>query len=106
MQAETGCDGLMISRGVQGNLAGNRPWRPLSGSPVPIPYVASGLVSCHHLSAGIGFRGEEQGIKRYEASGRYLKGFPGAARARQRINEITSQKDLYALLDAYETELK
>jgi tRNA-dihydrouridine synthase B len=110
MRAETGCDGLMIGRGVQGN-----PWlvretvAALSGSPVPpSPTVAERFsLIRRHLSAQIGFRGEEQGIKEMRKHlAWYLKGFPGAARARQRINEITSQKDLYALLDAYETELK
>ena len=110
MRAETGCDGVMIGRGVQGN-----PWlvretvAALSGAPVPSPPTVEErfVLIRRHLTDQIEFIGEEQGIKEMRKHLTwYLKGFPGAARARQRINEITSQKALYDLLDEYETELK
>lgn len=110
MQAETGCDGVMIGRGVQGN-----PWlvreavAVLTGTPIPPPPTVEErfILIRRHLTAQIRFRGEERGTKEMRKHLTwYLKGFPGAARARQRINEITSQKALYALLDEHEMELK
>ncbi|HBR29195.1 MAG TPA: tRNA dihydrouridine synthase DusB, partial [Firmicutes bacterium] len=81
----------------------------LSGAPVPSPPTVEErfVLIRRHLTDQIEFIGEEQGIKEMRKHLTwYLKGFPGAARARQRINEITSQKALYDLLDEYETELK
>ncbi|NLW58778.1 MAG: tRNA dihydrouridine synthase DusB [Firmicutes bacterium] len=110
MRAETGCDGVMLGRGILGN-----PWlvretvAALTGVPVPPPPTVAERFALirRHLAAQIAFCGEERGVKEMRKHlAWYLKGFPGAARARQRINEATDQAELRALLDAYEEELK
>lgn len=110
MRAETGCDGVMLGRGILGN-----PWlvretvAALTGVPVPPPPTVAERFALirRHLAAQIAFCGEERGVKEMRKHlAWYLKGFPGAARARQRINEATDQAELWALLDAYEEELK
>lgn len=110
MRTETGCDGVMLGRGMLGN-----PWlvretvAALAGAPqLPVPTVAERFALIRrHLSAQIEFCGEERGVKEMRKHLTwYLKGFPGAARARQRINEASDQDALLALLDTYEEELK
>lgn len=110
MRAETGCDGVMLGRGILGN-----PWlvretvAALTGVSVPPPPTVAERFALirRHLAAQIAFCGEERGVKEMRKHlAWYLKGFPGAARARQRINEATDQAELRALLDAYEEELK
>ncbi len=109
MREETGCDGLMLGRGVLGN-----PWlvretvAVLTGAPVPPPptVVERFALIRRHLAAQIEFCGEERGIKEMRKHLTWrLKGFPGAARVRRQINEITDHDQLSALLDAYEEEL-
>lgn len=110
MRTETGCDGVMLGRGMLGN-----PWlvretvAALAGaSQLPVPTVAERFALIRrHLSAQIEFCGEERGVKEMRKHLTwYLKGFPGAARARQRINEASDQDALLALLHTYEEELK
>ena len=109
MREETGCDGVMLGRGVLGN-----PWlvretvAALVGAPVPPPPTVRERFALirRHLTAQVAFCGEERGIKEMRKHlAWYLKGFPGAARARQQLNEIDDRDRLFALLDAYEEEL-
>lgn len=109
MREETGCDGVMLGRGMLGN-----PWlvretvAALTGTPVPPPPTVEERFSLirRHLTAQIEYRGEERGIKEMRKHLTwYLKGFPGAARARQRINEVTNGDELFKLIDTYEEEL-
>jgi tRNA-dihydrouridine synthase B len=109
MREETGCDGVMLGRGVLGN-----PWLVretvalLTGAPLPPPPTVKMRFALirRHLAAQIQFRGEERGIKEMRKHLTwYLKGFPGAARARRQINEAIDREQLLALIDAYEEEL-
>ncbi|NLY91938.1 MAG: tRNA dihydrouridine synthase DusB [Firmicutes bacterium] len=109
MREETGCDGVMLGRGVLGN-----PWlvretvAALAGAPLPPPPTVKERFALirRHLADQIVFCGEERGIKEMRKHLTwYLKGFPGAARARRLINEAIDRDHLFALIDAYEEEL-
>ncbi|HEY8393012.1 MAG TPA: tRNA dihydrouridine synthase DusB [Capillibacterium sp.] len=109
MREETGCDGVMLGRGVLGN-----PWlvretvAAFAGRPLPPPPTVQERFALirRHLADQIAFCGEERGIKEMRKHlAWYLKGFPGAARARQQLNAINDPERLFALLDAYEKEL-
>lgn len=109
MRQETGCDGVMLGRGVLGN-----PWliretvAVLDRRPLPPPPTLAERFTLirRHVQAQIEFCGEERGIKEMRKHLTwYLKGFPGAAQARDRINKARTQGEVLALLDAYEQNL-
>jgi tRNA-dihydrouridine synthase B len=109
MQEETGCDGVMLGRGVLGN-----PWlvretvAALAGQPLPPPPTIEERFTLirRHFNAQLRFRGEMQGVKEMRKHLIwYLKGFPGAARARQRLNTAPTQQAVLEILEEYENEL-
>lgn len=109
MQEGTGCDGVMLGRGVLGN-----PWlvretvAALAGQPLPPPPTIEERFTLirRHFNAQLRFRGEMQGVKEMRKHLIwYLKGFPGAARARQRLNTAPTQQAVLEILEEYENEL-
>ena len=109
MQEETGCDGVMLGRGVLGN-----PWlvretvAALASQPLPPPPTIEERFTLirRHFNAQLRFRGEMQGVKEMRKHLIwYLKGFPGAARARQRLNTAPTQQAVLEILEEYENEL-
>ncbi len=105
MMTETGCDGVMIGQAVMG-----RPW--LLGQVVA--YLEQGLlldepdlaeqfrVIFRHLQYQLEYSGQDRGIKEMRKHfGWYLKGMPGSARMRERINAISDPAELTALLTEY-----
>ncbi|NLW56190.1 MAG: tRNA dihydrouridine synthase DusB [Firmicutes bacterium] len=110
MRAETGCDAVMLGRGILGN-----PWliretvAALEGRPLPPPPTPAERFALvrRHLRAQIEFCGEVRGVKEMRKHLTwYLKGFPGAARARDQINQARTQAEVLALLEDYEEELE
>ena len=109
MREETGCDGVMLGRGVLGN-----PWlvretvAALAGQPLPPPPTIEERFTLirRHFNAQLRFRGEMQSVKEMRKHLIwYLKGFPGAARARQRLNTAPTQQAVLEILEEYENEL-
>ena len=109
MQEGTGCDGVMLGRGVLGN-----PWlvretvAALAGQPLPPPPTIEERFTLirRHFNAQLRFRGEMQSVKEMRKHLIwYLKGFPGAARARQRLNTAPTQQAVLEILEEYENEL-
>lgn len=105
MLKETGCDGLMIGRGADGN-----PWifteiiNALNGSCGK--YEVSLDVRLHmierHLQMLKDFKGEDIAVKEMRRhAGAYLKGMPMAAEYRRRINELNTCEEFGALLREY-----
>jgi tRNA-dihydrouridine synthase len=99
---ETGCAGVMIGR-----RAIEHPWvfreaRALfdGGAEVPPPTPEERLALCReHLAANVALRGEPFGVhctRRHLAG--YLKGLPGAASLRQRLNACDSLEGCLAIL--------
>ncbi len=98
----SGCDGMMIARGAMGN-----PWifsrtRALleEGRILPEPEIRAVVQKVlHHLDLVIAEYDEKHGIKEMRKHAHwYMKGFPGAANLRKRINSVTSGSDFRAIL--------
>ena len=102
MQEKTGCDGVMIGRGAQGN-----PWifRELK------EYQATGRIPerptmaeikqtiLRHARLQLELKGEYQGIREMRKHAAwYTKGMKGAAKLRDRVNQIESYEELQELL--------
>ncbi len=92
MLRETGCDGVMIARGVLGN-----PWifnqcrAVLSGGEAAEPDAGEkGRMALRHLALLSDLYGDDRAVKEMRKHlSWYVKGIPGAARFRSIINEIT-----------------
>lgn len=102
MREETGCDGVMIGRGAQGN-----PWifREL------VEYEETGILTgrpdiltiretmLRHARLQIEFKGEYLGIREMRKHvAWYTKGMPGSAKLRDAINKVESYEELEELL--------
>ena len=101
MMEQTGCDGVMIGRGAQGN-----PWifREL------LEYNETGIIPgrpdkltirdtmLRNAALQIEFKGEYLGIREMRKHvAWYTKGMPGSARLRDAINKVETYKELEAL---------
>lgn len=105
MRRQTGCDGVMIGRGAQGN-----PWifREL------VEYDRTGLLSprpsreeikaamLRHARLQIEFKGDYLGIREMRKHvAWYTKEMEGAAKLRDAINRVESYEELEELLDTH-----
>ena len=104
MMKQTGCDGVMIARGAQGN-----PWifRELkhydeTGDILPRPSNTEIRdMMLRHAALQIKYKGEYQGIRQMRSHvAWYTKGMTGSARLRDAINQVESYEELKALLEA------
>lgn len=98
MQEKTGCDGVMIGRGAQGN-----PWifRELkecqaTGQIPERPSMAEiKQTILRHARLQLEFKGEYQGIREMRKHAAwYTKGMKGAAKLRDKVNQIESYEEL------------
>lgn len=105
MLKETGCDGLMIGRGADGN-----PWlfsrlkAVLAGEPDPgVPDIDTRLAqAAEHLQMLIDYKGEYISVKEMRRHiSAYLKGMPHAAEFRGRFHKVDTQEQFMALLREY-----
>lgn len=103
MREQTGCDGIMIGRGAQGN-----PWifREL------VEYDRTGILPqrpskelikgtmLRHARLQIEFKGDYLGIREMRKHvAWYTKGMKGSAKLRDEINQVESYEELEQLLD-------
>ena len=102
MRKITGCDGVMIGRGVQGN-----PWifRELAeydrtGTIPPRPTQEEiRNMMLRHARMQLEFKGEYLGIREMRKHvAWYVKGMKGAAKFRAQINQVESYEELEELL--------
>ena len=106
MLNETGCDGLMIGRGAQGN-----PWifRQISqylasGKILRPPTVEERLaVMLRHLDMLIEYKGEYLGIREMRRHGAwYTKGLHHSSELRLKFNQAVTKADFINVLDEFE----
>ena len=102
MREQTGCDGVMIARGAQGN-----PWifsellayeekGELSSRPTLDEIRCTML---RHARLQMEYKGEEIGIREMRKHvAWYTKGLSGSARLREQINQVNSYNELEELL--------
>ncbi|MBR2721406.1 MAG: tRNA dihydrouridine synthase DusB [Clostridia bacterium] len=101
MMDETGCDGVMIARGAQGN-----PWifsellSRMDGLPYTPPSLDERLtVAREHAEALVAEKGELRGIaEARKHMGWYLHGMRGAAAARNRVTSANTLAEMLKIL--------
>lgn len=105
LREETGCDGLMIGRGADGN-----PWlfrelaAVLRGEELPAaPTLEERLAqAAEHLAMLIAYKGEHISVKEMRRHiSAYLKGLPHAAEFRGRFHKVDTQEQFLELLAEY-----
>lgn len=104
MMEETGCDGVAVARGAQGN-----PWlirRTVhyleTGELLPEPTKAEVIAMIHHhMELMLQHKGEFITVREMRKHiAWYTEGYPDSARLRGKINTAGSIEELYALVDA------
>ena len=105
MLKETGCDGLMIGRGADGNpWLFNRLKVVLAGEADPgAPDIDTRLTqAAEHLQMLIDYKGEYVSVKEMRRHiSAYLKGMPHAAEFRGRFHKVDTQEQFMELLGEY-----
>lgn len=105
MLEQTGCDGLMIGRGADGN-----PWlftalaAALRGEPLPQPPSLKERLAqaSEHLEMLIAYKNEVVAVKEMRRHiSAYLKGMPHAAEFRGRFHKVDTQEQFQQLLAEY-----
>ena len=103
MMEETGCDFVMIGRGALGNpwifSELNAAWR---GEPLPSPPTKEEKkqMMLRHFNDVLDLKGEYVAVREMRKHvGWYLKGVPGAAAFRGRINQISSAEELQRAIE-------
>ena len=105
MLEQTGCDGLMIGRGADGN-----PWlftalaAALHGEPLPQPPSLKERLAqaSEHLAMLIDYKNEVVAVKEMRRHiSAYLKGMPHAAEFRGRFHKVDTQEQFSELLAEY-----
>jgi tRNA-dihydrouridine synthase B len=102
---ETGCDGIMIGRGAQGN-----PWlfRQVihylaTGQLLPGPTMAERFdMTLRHLEMLVAHKGEHIGIREMRRHAAwYTKGLPHSAELRLKFNQAETREDFIAILNDF-----
>lgn len=105
MQQETGCDGLMIARGAQGN-----PWIFAqinhfleTGKELPKPSAKEMVdMVLRHAKMQIAFKGEFTGMREMRKHAAwYTGGYKHASRLRSLLNEVETYEQLEELLETF-----
>lgn len=109
MLTETGCDGIMIGRGAQGN-----PWifRQIAhylatGQTLPLPALGERIdMLLRHLDMLVGHKGEYTGIREMRSHAAwYTKGLPSSAELRLKFNQAATRDDFIRIMETYRQEL-
>lgn len=109
MLAETGCDGVMVARGVQGNpwLFGQIKAYLEDGTILPKPDIDTVVeMILRHAEIHVGYVGEYAGIREMRKHvAWYATGFKGASKLRGAVNEVETMEQLKELLKRYRDSL-
>jgi len=110
MIKETGCDGIMIGRAIEGNPWIFREARQFITTgivPPPPKLEERKAVMTDHLADVVDMLGENVGIREMRKHlCWYTKGLPGGAEFRERINHLLSLSDVEQEIDAYFSGLR
>lgn len=106
---ETGCDGIMLARGLIEN-----PFlvEEVKAFLMNIPYAAPSIekkinTMLHHCQMMVKYYGEKTGIFEFRKFIRgYLKNLPEVSKIRQALNKIDNFKSFYAIVNEYFEYLK
>jgi len=107
MMAETGCDGVMIGRAIQGN-----PWifreakqHLATGVVPPNPsHEERKAIMLRHLNDMVKLLGESAGVREMRKHlCWYTKGLPGGAEFRTKVNHLLRVEDVEAAVEGYFT---
>jgi len=109
MLSETGCDGVMVARGVQGNpwLFGQIKAYLEDGTILPKPDIDTVMeMILRHAEIHINYIGEFAGIREMRKHvAWYATGFKGASKLRGAVNEVETMEQLKELLKRYRDSL-
>jgi len=109
MLAETGCDGVMVARGVQGNpwLFGQIKAYLEDGTILPKPDIDTVVeMILRHADIHVGYVGEYAGIREMRKHvAWYATGIKGASKLRGAVNEVETMEQLKELLKRYRETL-
>lgn len=109
MLEETGCDGIMVARGVQGNpwLFGQIKAYLETGEKLPKPDLDTVIAMIlRHAAIHVGYIGEFAGIREMRKHvAWYVSGYPKAAKLRGAVNEVETMEQLRNLLERYREEV-
>ncbi|MDF2568608.1 MAG: dus [Sporomusa sp.] len=109
MLTETGCDGIMIGRGAQGN-----PWifRQVAhylatGELLPLPTLGERIdMLLRQLDMLVEHKGEYIGIREMRSHAAwYTKGLPSSAELRLKFNQAASREDFIRIMENYRDTL-
>ena len=103
MEQETGCDGVMIGRGVQGNpwlFSQVKEYRRTGQMPAKPDVKTVVDMILRHADLQIQFKGEYLALREMRKHvAWYTGGYPNSARLRARVNEIEKMDDLRQLME-------
>ncbi len=109
MLEETGCDGIMVARGVQGNpwLFGQIKAYLETGEKIARPDLDTVIAMIlRHAAIHVGYVGEFAGIREMRKHvAWYVSGYPKAAKLRGAVNEVETMEQLKELLSRYREEV-
>lgn len=95
---ETGCDGIMVARGAQGN-----PWvfREIIEGTTNKPTLEEKInLVIRHLELEVEHKGEYTGIREMRKHiANYLKGIPNSSQIKEEINHLESLEEVRAVLN-------
>ncbi|MPM92863.1 putative tRNA-dihydrouridine synthase [bioreactor metagenome] len=103
MLTDTGCDGIMVGRGAQGN-----PWifRQIvhyleTGELLPSPSMKERLaIILRHLDMVVEHKGEYIGIREMRKHAAwYTKGLPHSAELRHHFNQVETKEDFLKVIN-------
>ena len=100
LRAHTGCDGVMVARGAQGNpFIFQEIQAALAGRPYTPPSVNDRLdMAILHLERALAHKGPRAYIEMRKHMAWYIKGLRGGARLRAQLNAAPSGEAMLALL--------
>ena len=105
MLDETGCDAVMVGRAALGNpfIYQQVSHYLETGELLPEPTISQRIeMACRHAQLMVDQYGQPRGVVTMRRTlGWYVKGFPGAARLRPKLFQVSSMGDIIDIFDSY-----